>query len=84
LFRVISGSWREHWIILISEEDLPFIFDRFFQAKRENGEKLGGAGIGLAIAKRIVLLHESDMEVESALGCGTTFTFALPAKPVAQ
>ena len=68
----------------ISEEDLPFIFDRFFQAKRENGEKLGGAGIGLAIAKRIVLLHESDMEVESALNRGTTFTFSLPAKAVAQ
>lgn len=64
----------------ISEEDLPFIFDRFYQGKRSNGERHDGSGIGLSIAKRIVELHESELEVESTPGSGTIFTFFLPAK----
>jgi signal transduction histidine kinase len=66
----------------ISKEDLPFIFDRFYQAKRQNGEKIEGSGIGLSIAKRIVELHRGSLEVESSLNRGTTFTFSLPAKIV--
>lgn len=64
----------------ISTEDLPFIFDRFYRAdKSRSSTKSGGAGLGLAIAKKIVELHGSKLEVESTLNAGTRFSFFLPA-----
>lgn len=62
----------------IQEKDLPYIFDRFYQA--ENKERSGDhAGLGLAIAQRIINLHGENIEVQSAPGRGTVFTFCLPA-----
>jgi len=64
----------------ISTEDLPYIFDRFYRAdKSRPSSKSGGAGLGLAIAKKIVELHGSKLEVESTLNAGTKFSFFLPA-----
>jgi signal transduction histidine kinase len=60
----------------IAAEDLGKVFDRFYQGKRNHGG--GGAGLGLAIAKRIIELHGSQILVESALGRGTRFFFQLP------
>ncbi len=61
----------------IPPDDLPRIFDRFFQApgRRREGQH---AGLGLAIAKRILELHHGSIQVMSRLGVGTTFTFSLP------
>jgi PAS domain S-box-containing protein len=59
----------------ISAEDLPNIFDRFWQVHRTHR---GGAGLGLAIAKGIVESHGGSMSVTSAPGAGSTFTFTLP------
>jgi len=61
----------------IPSEDLPRIFDRFFQAdgSREDGRH---AGLGLAIAKRILDLHDSPIHVVSRVGTGTSFYFSLP------
>ncbi|MCY4348609.1 MAG: ATP-binding protein [Thiotrichales bacterium] len=62
----------------IAPEHLPRVFDRFYQA--DNAHRgTAHAGLGLAIAKRIVELHGARLEVESALGRGTTFSFRLPA-----
>lgn len=62
----------------IPEEHLPRIFDRFYQSGgAQQGD--GHAGLGLAIAKRIVELHGSELEVRSRPGEGTVFSFALPA-----
>jgi signal transduction histidine kinase len=63
----------------IAPEDLPHIFDRFYRVEksRQRG-KSGGAGLGLAIAKKIVELHGSTLSVQSVLNKGTTFMFALP------
>ena len=63
----------------ISPEDLPYIFDRFFRAGANNQEQSTGAGLGLAITKRILELHGSAIEAQSILNGGTTFTFHLPA-----
>jgi PAS domain S-box-containing protein len=59
----------------IAPDQLPRLFDRFWQAER--GQR-GGAGLGLAIAKGIVEAHGGTLEVESALGRGSTFWFSLP------
>lgn len=63
----------------ISEEDLPIVFERFFQADRVVP---GGSGIGLALAKAFVELHGGTIKAESKLGEGTTFTVKLPIKNV--
>jgi signal transduction histidine kinase len=64
----------------IEPADLPHVFDRFWQARRS---RKGGAGLGLAIARGIVLAHGGDMWVESEPGTGSTFVFTLPAAPPA-
>jgi two-component system, OmpR family, sensor kinase len=61
----------------IPEEDLPFIFERFYRAKG-NDEKTG-AGLGLAITKRIIELHQEEIRVSSLPQRGTTFSFELPS-----
>lgn len=62
----------------ISPDDLPHIFDRFYRVEASNREQSTGAGLGLAIAKRILELHGSAIEAQSILNGGTTFTFHLP------
>jgi signal transduction histidine kinase len=62
----------------IPPEQLPFIFDRFWQA----GETArAGTGLGLTIAKGFVEAHGGKIWVESRLGAGTTFSFTLPLAP---
>ena len=63
----------------IAPEHLPRVFDRFYQA--DNAHRGNAhAGLGLAIAKRIVELHGARLEVESTLGQGTAFSFQLAAQ----
>jgi signal transduction histidine kinase len=60
----------------IAEESLPYIFDRFYRG--ENAEsRSDGAGLGLAIAQRILELHGSSLHAQSRRDAGTTFTFAV-------
>ena len=63
----------------IGEKELPYIFDRFYRAKEQEGGNNYGSGLGLAIVKRILELHESSIHVESSKGKGTTFIFKLPS-----
>jgi signal transduction histidine kinase len=56
---------------------LPHLFDRSYQVDG-TPKALGGAGIGLAIVKRIIELHDGMISVESVEGKGTTFSFCLP------
>ena len=59
----------------ISEENLPFIFDRFYQVENAQNE---GTGIGLALTKELVELMKGTILVESNLQKGTVFTIKLP------
>jgi signal transduction histidine kinase len=62
----------------IAPEQLPHIFDRFWQAETQRQR---GAGLGLSIVKGIVEAHGGRVWVESTLGDGTTFFFTIPAEP---
>ena len=66
----------------IAAEDLPHVFDRFYRGDRRGGRGERGAGLGLAIARQLVVAHGGDMTVASAPGTGTTFTVTLPAETV--
>ncbi len=59
----------------IPPEHLPRVFERFY---RVPGSRSGGAGLGLAIAREIVVGHGGQIEVSSEPGRGTTFSFHLP------
>ena len=61
----------------IPERDLPFIFDPHFKAGNSVRENTAHGGLGLAITKRLLELHQSDISVRSALNKGTTFSFSL-------
>ncbi|MEM6611061.1 MAG: HAMP domain-containing sensor histidine kinase, partial [Cyanobacteria bacterium P01_C01_bin.72] len=79
-----TKAHRQVWIsvqdtgIGIAEEDLPFLFERFWRADPSRASHSGGTGIGLAIARRLVELQGGQIEVESQLGKGSTFRFCIP------
>ncbi len=60
----------------ISEEELPYIFTRYYKGKKTNGSN--STGLGLAIVKKILDLHKSKIEVFSKINQGTRFEFNLP------
>jgi signal transduction histidine kinase len=66
----------------IPREQLPHIFEKFYQADTQAPLALRGAGLGLAIAKSIVTAHNGAIEVESRVGVGTTFTIRLPVRVI--
>lgn len=61
----------------ISDADLPHIFERFYRADKAR-DRSGGAGLGLAIARWIAECHGARIEVESVIGCGSTFRVIIP------
>lgn len=62
----------------ISHADQKRVFERFFKADRSHSREYEGSGMGLAITKQIVTLHQGDIRVESIPDQGTTFIVTLP------
>lgn len=62
----------------IPQEDLPYIFERYYQSKNESRPAIGGSGIGLALAHELALLMQGSLVVNSQLGQGSTFTLSFP------
>jgi len=65
----------------IPEDELPYLFDRFWQARRTARK---GSGLGLSIVKGIVAAHGGRTWAESRVGAGSTFFFTLPAALLAS
>ena len=64
----------------IAAEELPQIFERFYQADASRQRQEGSSGLGLAISKSIIEIHGGRIEVESEPGCGTTCEIFLPVE----
>ena len=79
---------RPGWVTLfvqdngpgISQEDLPKIFERFYRADAARKSENGGHGLGLSIARIIVMAHGGKLRVRSKVGVGSTFYVDLPEK----
>ena len=61
----------------ISEEALPYIWDRYYKVDKNFNRSVNSTGLGLAIAKAILEAHKARYGVESQLGKGSTFWFEL-------
>ena len=60
----------------IANEDIPKLFERFYRV--EASDRIEGTGLGLHISQQIVEAHSGKIWIESELGEGSTFSFALP------
>lgn len=61
----------------MTEEDRLHIFERFYKADKARDRSQQGNGLGLSIVKKIIDMHQGNINVESILGAGTTFTVIL-------
>lgn len=65
----------------IAKDEIDHIFDAFYQVDGGSTREHGGAGLGLAISKKLVEAHGGEIRVESALGEGTTVFVTFPQQP---
>jgi DNA-binding response OmpR family regulator/two-component sensor histidine kinase len=84
---IVTRQDHEYLMIQVSDtgvgiapEDLPHIFDRYYQAKNQHYADRGGSGIGLSFTSELVKLMGGTITVKSALERGTTFTVLLPVR----
>ncbi|RLQ92801.1 ATP-binding protein [Planomicrobium sp. Y74] len=72
------GVFVEDSGIGIPQEDIPFLFERFYRVEKSRSREFGGTGLGLAIVKQLVELQGGTITVESRIGKGTCFELAFP------
>ncbi|WP_300161661.1 ATP-binding protein [Solidesulfovibrio sp.] len=84
--RVDVSAWREGGAVTvrvadtgegISADDIPRIFDRLYRADKSRSQR--GLGLGLSLVRAVLFAHGGEIDVQSAPGKGSFFTFTLPA-----
>ena len=68
----------------IPENELPFVFERFYKSDKSRGLDKTGVGLGLYIAKTIIDAHDEEIWVKSVYGQNCEFVFTLPYTPEAE
>jgi len=83
--RVKAMAMGEHCLVKISDngigisaQDLPRIFEKFYQVDSSSTRRQSGTGLGLSISRQLVTAHGGEMWVNSTKGKGTTFSLTLP------
>ncbi|MDD4335280.1 MAG: ATP-binding protein [Desulfotomaculaceae bacterium] len=62
----------------IPPENVARLFERFYRVDKARSREIGGTGLGLSIVKHILEVHKGELQVESKVGKGSTFSFLLP------
>jgi signal transduction histidine kinase len=75
--------WVSDTGVGINQQDLPYIFERFYRVDRSRASTSGGTGLGLAIIKAIIVAHNGSVWAQSSPNQGTTIFFTLLLAPVA-
>ena len=83
---ILRANLQDNWLHLsvsdsgagIPADELPHLFERFFQANNQEHAKAGGTGIGLALVSELVKAMGGNISVESNVGVGSTFLVKLP------
>ncbi|OBZ09585.1 two-component sensor histidine kinase [Bacillus sp. FJAT-27264] len=65
----------------IPEEELPYIFERFYRVEKSRSREFGGTGLGLSIVKKLIELQDGKITVISKAGTGSRFEIQLPLRP---
>ena len=66
----------------IPQEDLPYVFDRFYRIDKARNREIAGTGLGLSIAKQFVHNYKGEMSITSEVNVGTTVSIKLPIDPL--
>lgn len=87
--RISAAATPEGWTITVqdtgiglSDDEIPKIFEEFYQVDSSSTRKAGGTGLGLPICHKTALLLGGELAVESVPGTGSTFTVSLPLHTV--
>ena len=83
---IVQANQKDQWLHIsvadtgvgISEHELPYLFDRFFQARNQDHAKAGGTGIGLALTSELIKAMGGTIKAESKTNTGTKFLVRLP------
>ncbi len=62
----------------IPEEFQEHVFERFYRVDKARSRETGGTGLGLSITKKIILMHQGALKLQSKEGEGSTFTVRIP------
>jgi len=62
----------------IKPEEIPHVWDRYYQSSTHHVREASGTGLGLSIVKEILKLHDAKYGVDSTVGEGSSFWFSLP------
>lgn len=90
--RLVTEPGDQNWLEVevqdsgpgIPNEQLPYIFDRFYQGDNSNVRRAEGTGIGLSLVKELVELMEGNVRAENVVGQGCRFIFRLPVRRTAE